>query len=298
MDELFDFSWTVAARGYALDKNGAVLTIKGPDYSARRYWPLRDYPALFQNFVSMKCTPENVLEFANQYGWLGLRGEGNRSRQREDDVPARQCNPEAHAAPLMVGDGEAIDEWAWSQCELNRAVSLWKMWWDNDQRGLARVLRWADDQWHFRAYFPEESDQRLTPIAPVRGFPFDRDSIMTVAAILVQRLINRMFASRRGFAVPRIVYDLDRRQQALKIVPASLLGALWLQFADAVTGHKSYRSCIVCHTWFEISSKGRGATYRKVFCSNACKVRDYRGKKQQSTARKGKTYVKKTSRSR
>ena len=37
-----------------------------------------------------------------------------------------------------------------------------------------------------------------------------------------------------------------------------LLGAFWLQLADAITGNKKYRSCLECGRWFEISADKRG----------------------------------------
>ena len=42
----------------------------------------------------------------------------------------------------------------------------------------------------------------------------------------------------------------------LRFVPASLGDAIWLQFAEAVCGDKTFRECLVCGKPFEISPDG------------------------------------------
>src|SRR5439155_1576678 len=40
---------------------------------------------------------------------------------------------------------------------------------------------------------------------------------------------------------------------ALHVIPVSLLGAMWLQIARAISGQKRYKACPVCSTPIEIS---------------------------------------------
>lgn len=61
----------------------------------------------------------------------------------------------------------------------------------------------------------------------------------------------------------------------LVVMPMHLLGALWLQLADAVERGARYRPCAVCGSEFEIKdgrSKGRR------YCSGACKKRGQRAR--------------------
>ena len=91
-------------------------------------------------------------------------------------------------------------------------------------------------------------------------------------------------------AVPLVVNDalkLDKARPsveevrptgrlALHIVPSSLLGALWLQFALAIGGEKKYRECATCGMWLELSR----AAFRtsRHYCSEGCRSRAYRGR--------------------
>jgi hypothetical protein len=68
----------------------------------------------------------------------------------------------------------------------------------------------------------------------------------------------------------------------IRIAPRNLLSAIWLQFAQAVMGNKSYRPCKTCGTWLEISKEDEGFSKNREFCSDACKSRDYRSRKEQA----------------
>jgi hypothetical protein len=58
--------------------------------------------------------------------------------------------------------------------------------------------------------------------------------------------------------------------------PTNLIGAIWLQFAEAVSGGYELRPCQnkACGKVFTVSADGRQS--RKAFCSVACKVTDSR----------------------
>jgi hypothetical protein len=63
----------------------------------------------------------------------------------------------------------------------------------------------------------------------------------------------------------------------LRFVPSCLIDALWLQFAEAVCGDKTYRECLVCKKPFEISPDV--ARTNRLLCSDSCKMRAYRKRK-------------------
>jgi len=69
---------------------------------------------------------------------------------------------------------------------------------------------------------------------------------------------------------------------AFKVVPESLLGALWLQFALAVAGNKKYRACGACGQWFEVSPDV--ARTSRSYCKEACRARAYRARKDRAQA--------------
>ena len=57
-------------------------------------------------------------------------------------------------------------------------------------------------------------------------------------------------------------------------VPSSLIGLLWLQFADAIATNRIFKQCGQCNKWFETTQKA--ARTDKLYCSQTCRVRAYR----------------------
>jgi endogenous inhibitor of DNA gyrase (YacG/DUF329 family) len=93
------------------------------------------------------------------------------------------------------------------------------------------------------------------------------------ATFLVQRWINEKLEKN---ASPRLLFNPDLGTQVVNIVPHNLLGAMWLQLAEAIAGNKQHRPCKECGKWMEISTEEDGRSARRLFCSDACKSRDYR----------------------
>jgi hypothetical protein len=70
-------------------------------------------------------------------------------------------------------------------------------------------------------------------------------------------------------------------QPKLHIVPTNLHGAMWLQLAQALEDNKSYRRCKICSRWFELSPE-TGARTSRHYCSDACRSRAYRSRKERA----------------
>jgi hypothetical protein len=87
-------------------------------------------------------------------------------------------------------------------------------------------------------------------------------------------LINGGLAGR---AAPRFVRDPRTGKLALQVVPENLLGAMWLQLAEAIGGGKQFRQCDRCGAWFEVS----GRVDRKL-CSDACRSAAYRARQERA----------------
>ena len=62
----------------------------------------------------------------------------------------------------------------------------------------------------------------------------------------------------------------------LQITPKNLLAAMWLQFAQAVTGDKEYRQCKQCGKPFEISLAPEGMRKSREYCTDPCRFKAYR----------------------
>ena len=97
----------------------------------------------------------------------------------------------------------------------------------------------------------------------------------------IQRVVNHRL---KGSVSPRLLWNRDRSRLGVYVAPGSLLGALWLQFAQAIEHDNNFRRCVECGTWFELTP--RTARSDKVYCTNACRTKAYR-KRQAEVTRGG-----------
>jgi len=286
--EVFDFRWSLPEAGYhwvnvpivgdEASKPQWVLTdglVPGQPYRLKRYAPLRMFTGLFRAFADLAPSREPIREFANQYGLLGIQ------------VPMQ--NFSAENPDQFLGQwGETEEQWQKEITSMRRAVEIWDLMRTGDAAGLGRHLRWKkagkgehliydthpdlpsfEEDWR-RALPPEGRFQQM--VEPVQDL-IRPDDVVTAARILIQRWINQHL---EGNVSPRLLYHTDLDQQVLRFVPKNLLGALWLQLAQAIDANKEYRACRECGKWYEVSLEGDGRTKRRQFCSDPCKSKDYR----------------------
>ena len=91
----------------------------------------------------------------------------------------------------------------------------------------------------------------------------------------LQGIVNECLAATTA---PYLTWSQRVGSFDLRLSPRSLIGALWLQAALAITERKVFRNCLVCGRPIEISRSG-GARTDAMFCSNSCKSRDYRARR-------------------
>ncbi len=267
----------------------------GQPYRMTRYNPLKTTPGLFRNFAQIQPTDRDaILAFANKYGQLG------------DKRPLHLGDPKEPISPFTTR-GETHDSWMDHIVAMQRGVTIWEALNRRDLATLSSFICWQAEErtpdganvtrvagWHYDSHpelppFPKKGSAPPAPgrlrqlIEPVPDL-FKTDEVFMPATFLVQRWINEHLKKN---AAPRLLYNLDLGSQVVNIVPHNLIGAMWLQFAEAIAGNKHHRPCKECGTWFEISTEEDGRTARRVFCSDACKSRDYRGRKDQAERLKG-----------
>lgn len=290
--ELFEFQWDVYNDGYRWidtitandEKQKGPFLTDGQRLGARgfailRYNPLALFSGLFRVFAETEPTADGIKAFADKYGPLG------------GDAEKIITLHESHAKKgHYVGVGEDKHAWRNSILAMRRAVDLWDKARLGDVEYLSQVIRWDDEGVHYiseskplRAEHPDHPRiEAFSLIATEKYKPavlerFRRDDVIEPALYYIQRTVNE---NLKGQASPRLLWNRDHRQLGLRIVPGSLAGALWLQFAHAIERDSDFRRCSECGIWFELSvHSGRSD---KVYCSNACRSRAYR--KRQATA--------------
>ncbi len=90
---------------------------------------------------------------------------------------------------------------------------------------------------------------------------------------LVQIILNNHLRYFSSSLIGEVKWQPESRKMTFQISPHTLLGALWLQFSQAVSGDKSFQSCIQCGKLFEIA---QGRRKSRMFCSDACRFKAYR----------------------
>ena len=269
METSSGFWWEVPRHGFRwVTSEGLEASVQlterqpsGVRRQVRRYSPL-DIPALFRNFADTEPTQEGILAFANQYGALE-----------------------------RANTGERTQSFSWWVYQINDMRLLVKLW-DAIEAGYTETVQQhievgeGDGQKIFWRYDGDPEDIKLASnmraLARFRGFPsspiqltqgdFNRAALFLVEELTDERLVA-------GVSM-RMMYNTEQDSLRLQVVPQSLLGALWYQFARSVDEHRCYRRCLVCGTWFKISDEASRTS--RLFHSNACRSKAYR--ERQATA--------------
>lgn len=293
-DTLFEFRWDVDGEGYRWVKarradkpeddyfltSGRPLGVSG---EVTRYAPMRLYPALFRTFAEVEPTREGIQTFANRFGPLGI------DEMIEVPIPpdgrhAILGQREGSEEKWTMSVGETRAAWFKEITAMRRAIELWDMVQVRDARGLARRIYWmAPDAVMYtdKPGGPAGPDEpgvayamawiATDKIHPERLERFRHGELALPALSYVQEIVNKHLEERVS---PRLLWEQDRSRLGLYFVPGSLIGALWLQLAQAINGNKKYARCQECGTPFEVSPET--ARTSKLFCSNACRSKAYR----------------------
>jgi hypothetical protein len=248
-----------------------------------RYRPLENNPTLYREFASLEPTEEAFAGFANQYGELGVGVFTDAST----------------AAAVEVASGIVHDP----LCRWRSAHS--------SIRAVAEVLTaiQADDAATLKQWFTVSPSgaryQRHEPGAPfpsvgwvtvaneLRDYIWtwatkansDAEFLLRIARGWAQEQINEAIGGDRQPGTTcsaRVVFDQDREHMTLRIVPETLIGAMWFQCARVLALNPIFRACRHCGKWFELSPDARRK--HAIYCSDRCKVAEYRAKKSSGTS--------------
>lgn len=271
------------------------------------YDPLHDNQELFLKFaridyfqdskgallpeIDPDCqTPNSIRAFANRYGLL--------TRWEMIEIPEGPLT-----SPLL---GESRFFWEEQIREMKLAVSMWEMLSPRiDKRRLQQVIRWQSDDVVF--YDPSGRWEKNTmaswkPIIHL-GFPYyppnsppnlKKGDYERAAWCYLANAVNQSLApverNPQRLLSPRLVFEQHHPiRVGLRFAPHTLLGAMWLQFAQAIGQGREYRKCLFCGGEFIVGS-GSKRNKKRQYCKNSCRVMDClkRQAKQPSRSKKRK----------
>lgn len=258
----------------------------------RLYNPMEDARGLFQEFAELQRTPEDVLAFAKAHGSLGGRTE-------ELVRPTDPVTRKSLAPPDGVALGEALIYWYEQIRRMRELLDIWGMVERRDEVSLSKRIRWRLQPYEHRDlpgvyYAPETvpsteyspsltppektiADDLLNPKPIAQGWLKYGEVIEPARWFLLSQITEQL---EYHHATARFVYRPGKAvTHALQLWPDGLIGILWVQFAQAIDGHRNYQKCPECPTWFELSPDV--ARSDKVYCSDRCRVRASRRRKGQ-----------------
>ena len=271
------FTWWVPNKGYlwvedarplpesAEAKGVGPYLVKNPQSTVEtKKWPLRDCPELFSDFEALEPTADQILDFANRYGWLGIgellvQGKTASVEGGEGINLWREAIREIQAC-------FQVSEWidTPNEAELSRRVEWEKdgvlFHWaaigrqpvdptpfvdkrrDKALQGLIGKAAWVQHNWVASKTFNPELLARWT-----RG-----DVLGPANAWLVQRANIHI----RGKIWLGLILDLDGSRRPV-IRADSLLSAIWHQFYSHLIGQSKFIRCEVCRRWMDVTSSRR-----------------------------------------
>lgn len=241
------FQWTVAESGYQFHTidDRVWLAFKEPT-TWTLYQPLVRHTGLYREFMAIQ-TREEILGFVNKYGWLGVQ---------HTDGP---LTTESRSVIFP----ESVPDWWYEIGRMRSTVLLWDALQKADKKYLKSVIHWKrNPKWIlFKDFFHTGKMKDTMP----DGSQVKYGELNWPAYRHIQDRINE---SLENNASPRMLWD-ESNELKLYHVPNNLLGAMWLQFADAVSYNLEYRECGWCGKPFEVTRSTRSD---RQYCSNSCRV--------------------------
>jgi hypothetical protein len=253
--------------------------------------PLR-VSGLFLTFAGTEPTEAGILAFADRFGALsGGRYIVTGPAARElfaTGVAYIDPYPPKDTEKVLVG-GELLTTWRKEIEAMRRAVFLWNLVGRGDEGSLRAHVAWVPGSKGGQSvvYRPDPQTpwprtpgarRGVVPLAYVPPPPAARAYPSGELHQPVWDFIGDEINWRvQGTVSPQVGWDYASGRPALSFVPETLLGAIWLQFAQAVVGDADYRACGECGRIFEVSRTASRAD--RLFCSGACRSKAYRARK-------------------
>jgi len=257
----FIFRWPVSIAGYewleskmdgglrliARDEPGAGIRLEEPPNK------------LFRDFAALIPTEDEIRDFANAHGDLFRTYDGIQ------DIVVRKNQTATY--------GTSLESWKKAIQDMRQLVELW----DHIQyRRITRLRRLIDMDKNGISYsiggrWVLLAHKEILLTAPMSRFS-PRDVILP-ARYALQKEVNRRLADPSTLTVPELAWTPDNFHRLI-FRPSNLLAALWLQFAQELTGEFKLKACEVCGKPIQVGPGGRRADTKT--CSAACRQKKKR----------------------
>ena len=205
---------------------------------ARKYSPIAVDPPLFRTFADLPINQKEILGFANDYGLL-LGGEPI-AYLDADGKPSKG---------LLIGESYLF--WCEEIFHLKKLVHIWEMVRRNQAGKLGRYIVWGDKTVAFE-YPPLIRDEgmpydlgKLVDLADkeeIKAQKWRVGEVVGPAKYFLQKATNKKL---QECAAPYLELSSEGEFRP-NVRPIHLLGALWVQFYQALSGQQRFRQCEGC----------------------------------------------------
>jgi len=218
-------------------------------------------PYLFKVFARMvhaEDFEDACIHFANEWGFLG--------KPRE----ASELDGEHIVRPI---EGEAVTLWRDEAAVIAQVVELLRLAkQENEPWQLKSWFRWQDGRVYFTKGAKKQYVAHYVPEASVTEPLIELRDARAAAQRHVHNLVN---AHVKGQTAARCEWNPTEGGYETHVTFTSLLGALWLQCLNELTGEVDWAQCPQCGTWFQRSGENGRRTNAKLCGNPKCKQQRY-----------------------
>jgi hypothetical protein len=282
MNNFISSSWWMSEAGYELHGSGSRALIRERRGGRYRFTNPSDEQWLFRDFAAIE-SGDHAVAFASKHGLLGIPVRGETTACGLVRVPRAvqylSASRRARSEPLMAWLGEAA--------LLSMALAEWDVAlrpgvFDRpDQLMNGGLLLFACGMLTGRVAFdlPAPLGVEVWHDEDTGGDDPGADALTS--------LMHSVNAKLRELPINPVLQRNGKKGVKLVLQPLTLLGTIWVQFAQAITGIATLRGCAYCGKPIEIgwSSDPREQgkrTHRKT-CSQSCRTALWRDRKNRST---------------
>jgi hypothetical protein len=298
----FRWAWaTIHEYDRALHKDGVRVLIPLPGAEFESFDPQADRIAVYEELARTELTEDGFLAFAHRFGRLGKGAEEHGTLLADPSATGTATPPHEGSPPM-----EPFRSWTRNAAWLREALRVRALIEANDERGLEEVFMWYGNQFYFSVFrsaalcdalqiLPslDEAERKAGPdlrksltdfyvrdgfvLQAGVGNPIRLGEWKRPAQIWLEDLVTSWLTD---LASPVMSRNWKRNTAHLAVQPHSLLGAIWLQFANAIQHHKFPRTCPECGRAFEVAP-GTNRSDR-VTCSDSCRSKALRVRRERA----------------
>jgi hypothetical protein len=249
----------------------------------RSTFPLVETPGLFRTFMKTKVARTDILAFANQHGCLDADHAVALTRTGEvvSVCALERWQREIHAIQVANHLAECVANrpnhlaryfrWKPSTYEVSFAIGVSNGKFFKPDSFIGGIPALPFNCFSDRLATPQSQDdmRRFQP-----GAGWEHGEFSGPARLAVNRIVNERL---RIHCHPQLYLDESGKHVGM-LTPANLLGCLWLQFYQEVTGQQKLRQCSICHKEMDVAGN-RSHKVVHTECSRRERQRRWRQKK-------------------